>query len=736
MHRWLRAFSLELRLLRSNPVLLVLPVLFGAWMVYSLAGIAPPVSQDLYLYVYDFHKVKHTLTLGAAMLLGILLIRRDTAKTAYEWTAGLPVSPAVLFSVKYAAGLLYLSLFTAAMAVVYVYFALHYGIGKPIMLRELSFFAIQYEWSYMVTLALAMLLAIAIRNRIVYLIGFCAWVFGTFFIDQFIIERLGILELRVLKPFHLSGMTLDSFYANEAWGPWIKEQETWLARWFVLSFTLVLLTVCVTILKWARPSGTRARWAGALILFTVLSAGSYYTYVGFWTPHFAAYREQLRNAPTESVYNQRTITQFTVFSYKMELAPTSSDGLKASVEVSLRPADLPQGDVSFTLHDYFHVEQLLLDNQPVSFTRRGNLISVESRHFDSSKSSQTLTFNYESKGINWTYGPQQGEQIISFVMDPYLYLPNSAAWYPLPNNGPLYLTDERKKELFYGGPQPLAQPADFDVTFKGFSNYIYGSITEKQGAAGNQHFEQKGVKHLTFIAGNLIQFNDAKGSIKLQTTPGNRLEADLFWKDILRMKAYYEALLQTNLSAVHNIVYLSYGNLISPDSRQSAVAGSSYYINESRNHNLDDYQRIRTTYALLFGDDSYQSSYAEVSKDANGNTDETVKPSIFMEIRAAFLYLYYRDGLQLTEEQIRSVQFSDQFLPKDRMTGDRGLGQQIKNHILLQVREALDAGKTEEVKRVLASFYKKGLSAPDAPFRYPVVTLDDWNREWAKVFGS
>lgn len=139
MHRWLRAFSLELRLLRSNPVLLVLPVLFGAWMVYSLSGIAPPVSQDLYLYVYDFHKVKHTLTLGAAMLLGILLIRRDTAKTAYEWTAGLPVSPAVLFSVKYAAGLLYLSLFTAAMAVVYVCFALHYGIGRPIMLRELSF---------------------------------------------------------------------------------------------------------------------------------------------------------------------------------------------------------------------------------------------------------------------------------------------------------------------------------------------------------------------------------------------------------------------------------------------------------------------------------------------------------------------------------------------------------------------------------------------------------------------
>ncbi|WP_068777822.1 hypothetical protein [Paenibacillus sp. FJAT-26967] len=738
MIKWQRAFLLELRLLINSPFLLILPLLFGVWMAVSLAGIAPPVSQDLYMYVYDFHKVKHTLSLGVAVLIGILMIRRDTSKPSCEWMGGLPVSAAVPFSAKYAVGFLYLSLFTAAMSAVYVYFAVQYKISTDVLLQELLFFAIQYEWSYMVTLALAMLLAVAIRNRIIYLIGFCAWIFGTFFIDIFLIRRLGLVQLEMLRPFHLSQLMLDSFYANEAWGIGLLKPETWSSRFFVLSFTFLMLTVCVFILKTIRPSNTRGKWGLALLAFAGLSVGSYYSYAQIWMPRMAASNELIQHAVQIADGGTDSYVTFPVSSYQLELTKQSPEKVKIKAQLSFKTTDLPEGQAFFSLHPHFHVEQLLLDQESLSFQRTGSLITIDSNQFDRNRTMQNLTFIYKDDGINWRLDPYNNmEQFVSFIKDPSIYLPGVSGWYPAATNKPMFVKDGGSNRVYPSSGDHLPYPSDFDVTWQGFTGRIYGNLAEEDvSAISRQHFTQTNVKEASFYAGNFIELQDPDSLMKMVTTPGNRLEAEKFWFDLLKFKAYYEPLLKTELVSIRTLFYFPLENLRIHETRISGISGSSYLIGETKSHNLDDYQLVNAMNAILFGDDKRQVSFADIKEDAQSDkVSNENRPSIFMEIRAAYLYLFYRDGVKLTDEEIRKIAFSQVFLPSTDTDSLNPEQDRTRNQILHQVQEALNDGKSEQVKQVLAFFYQKGLSAPEAPFQYPVYTLDDWNETWNRVVG-
>nr|WP_157338843.1 hypothetical protein [Paenibacillus lutrae] len=732
---------LELRLLINSPFLLILPLLFGVWMAVSLAGIAPPVSQDLYMYVYDFHKVKHTLSLGVAVLIGILMIRRDISKPSCEWMGGLPVSAAVPLSAKYAVGFIYLSLFTAAMSAVYVYFAVQYKISTDVLLQELLFFAIQYEWSYMVTLALAMLLAVAIRNRIIYLIGFCAWIFGTFFIDIFLIRRLGLIQLEMLRPFHLSQLMLDSFYANEAWGIGLLKPETWSSRFFVLSFTLLMLTACVFVLKTVRPSNTRGKWGLALLAFSGLSVGCYYSYAQIWVPRIAASNELIQHAVQTAEGSIDSYVTFPVSSYRLELTKQNSEEVKIKAQLAFKTTDLPEEQTFFSLHPHFHVEQLLIDQKSLPFQRTGSLITIDSNQFDRNKTLQNLTFVYKDEGINWRLDPHNNmEQFVSFIKDPSIYLPGVSGWYPAATNKPMFVKyGSDSNRVYPSGGEHLPYPSDFDVTWQGFSGRIYGNLAEEDGSAiSRQHFTQSHVKEASFYAGNFIELRDPASPMKMVTTPGNRLEAEKFWSELLKFKAYYKPLLKTELLSIRTLFYFPLENLRIHDTRISGLSGSSYLIGETKSHNLDDYQLVNAMNAVLFGDDKRQISFADVDINEDAQNDKNLhenRPSIFMEIRAAFLYLFYKDGVKMTDEEIRKVAFSQVLLPSTNADPLHPNQDRARNQILLQVQKALNEGKTEQTKQVLASFYQKGLSAPEAPFQYPVYTLDDWNETWNRIVG-
>ena len=218
MHKWWRHSLLELRLLFGNPLFASLPIiyaiLFIIMMLQAASGNGP--NHNLYTAAYSFHMLGHTMTLGPAMLIGILSIRRDVRRRSFEWNHSLPVSFFTLLSSKYVVSLLYFSLFTLSTSVIFYILSVSQGIAGHIAMMHTMQFAVQYEVSYMVTLALAMLLGASIPNRIVYLIGFCAWMFGTFFMEIYIISELRWMPAQV---FHLNQFFLQSNrFEYENWG--------------------------------------------------------------------------------------------------------------------------------------------------------------------------------------------------------------------------------------------------------------------------------------------------------------------------------------------------------------------------------------------------------------------------------------------------------------------------------------------------------------------------------------
>ncbi|WP_052759619.1 hypothetical protein [Paenibacillus sp. DMB20] len=185
MSRWQKHCLLELRLVLGNVFLAALPVLYAGIYLGVMLNIAGSPEPDVYSQMYEFNAFAHTLTLGPAMWLGILTVRRDIRRPSFEWNRSLPVSFHMLLSAKYAVGQVYMILFTIPAAVTFYAVSVAQSIDQSVALRHALNLALQYEISYLVTFALAMLLGVCLQNRMVYLIGFCAWMFGTFFMDIF-----------------------------------------------------------------------------------------------------------------------------------------------------------------------------------------------------------------------------------------------------------------------------------------------------------------------------------------------------------------------------------------------------------------------------------------------------------------------------------------------------------------------------------------------------------------------
>ena len=200
MNKWLKQCSFELWLTLRNPFFLAMPLVYSIFFLLAASQIRGNMS-NLYVSMQVTHAWFHTVSLGIAMLLGILMVRRDLCRSAYEWNRSLPVSFHMLLSAKYMTGQLYLLLFTAPVAGIFYFISSASGVDAGTAIRHTFQLGVQSEISYFVTFALAMLLGVSIPNRVVYLIGFCAWMFGTLFMEIFLIEESGMLFLRT---FHLS----------------------------------------------------------------------------------------------------------------------------------------------------------------------------------------------------------------------------------------------------------------------------------------------------------------------------------------------------------------------------------------------------------------------------------------------------------------------------------------------------------------------------------------------------
>ncbi|GIQ67097.1 hypothetical protein PACILC2_56650 [Paenibacillus cisolokensis] len=196
MTRWMAQLALELRLLLKYRWPLLLPPAAGLYMAIRLLGGNVYDMADDNLLAFESHAVLMTVTLAVPVLLGVMLIRRDTLHPSYEWSLSLPVSNWTIIGTKWLAGFLYMSLFTLAISAAYAICALKHGMPLSSIAGVLTLTGFMYETYYGISLALGLLLGALMPARFSLPIAFCGWVFGAIFLQLFVAQSLHFYPVR------------------------------------------------------------------------------------------------------------------------------------------------------------------------------------------------------------------------------------------------------------------------------------------------------------------------------------------------------------------------------------------------------------------------------------------------------------------------------------------------------------------------------------------------------------
>ncbi|GIP36941.1 hypothetical protein J31TS4_02210 [Paenibacillus sp. J31TS4] len=723
MGKLLAAFRLECRHLFSSWLLLPLPVLLGLWMASSLSSMSPAQSQDLYLYTMDFQRIQFTLSLAVPFLVGVTSVRRDLDRPSYEWLGGLPVSSGTLLTAKLAAGMVYLSLFPAAMALVYGWFGVRSGLPADVLRGELLWFAVQHETAYLVTLVLALLLAVAIRNRVVYLIAFCGWVFGTFFLSEFVVTRL---SWYALKPFLLHQMIQDGMPATEAWSIKAGRGELKRILGFQLAAAALLLAAAGAVLHKRRPSLALPAWrlaTGALALIAVLAYWPYGSQLHERQQRLAV---KAQEAGLDRGGEEAPDGRFPVDKASLAVRWDNEAGaVRLEAALTVRRDRLPAGKVPFTLNPAFPVDEVLVNGRPAPFHRGGQTVTIAEEALRADGKEATITFRYKAPDYDWMPSPLE-EGYAAIATKEALYLPAASGWYPHPGRQPMYEGGDRLFPVRLRYNALTFGDASWEVRTDGFGTEVFATL-EEAGGGPDKVFQSGRADGVSLYAGTLIR-SGKSGELPIVTTPGNRREAEAFGDKLQQIRAYYDSWLPVREgNGIRQIVYLQAPSG-SGTRGSNTVEGRSLFIPQTKSHNLDNFQLLAAQKAYLFGDaDQHTFSYSGMPAEDF---------SVVSEIRYLLLYLYYREGKGMSEQEVlRDVPYFAGALGDSSRGEDRAYGKEMRQ----LVEKAIRGGKLPEVKKLLAGFYREGLTVrqlPDEGLEYPRIPYERWLEEWDKQMGG
>lgn len=723
--KWRVQLRLELALLFKSWLWMLCPCLYGAWFAYILSGARS--SKELFELGYGFYQLQHLLAIGLAMLLGILLLRRDAVNPACDWFKSQPIPDGALITAKYMAGLLYLSVFTAVTAAALMVFGEAQGLEGAELLRAAGATALQFTWSFGVTLALAMLLAACIRGRAVYLIGFCAWMFGTLFMELFIIRRYGFY---FLKTFHLSQyyMSINTNW-SEVWPGLGEDRTAGVSRLFVAGFTVMLLAAAAAVLKLSRPSaGTRrSLWlAGASM---VLASALFLPYVLAWQDRYAGYRERLETAQVE--YGEGASAVYAVDSYDIHITRQGKNGIKGTALLRFpRPALDPGQPLYVTLNRSFRPVHVVLNGQAVSWSRDGDWIKLPASSLVPGE--QELRMDYEGTPEDWI--PGFAERKPMFVEGDELFLPNQSAWYPLPGRQALYyLHKDNPAWLSEGTGIGFPGTADVRLTLEGFNRRVYATIPPAEAASeadgggpveaggagrsgGLQVFRDLRSEGVTLLSGSLIEQRTADTAFVSGASGAG--QGKRFLDSYGRALKYFNSWLAKPAPGLQAVLYFPADETTLWDAfLWNRTKGRTLFIAQYRGSQLSGYELADAVNAALFGDDILAAAFSGDSEPV---------PSMVGEIRAAFYMVYEAEHSSQPREAPDSPYL---VLPSRELYAKVG-----DQRISRQVEEALKAGRIPMVKRVLNDFYSRGLRIAGAgQGNYPVYTYEDWLHAWSRA---
>ncbi|WP_339219916.1 ABC transporter permease [Paenibacillus sp. FSL W7-1332] len=726
MHKWWRHSLLELRLLFGNPLFASLPIiyaiLFIIMMLQAASGNGP--NHNLYTAAYSFHMLGHTMTLGPAMLIGILSIRRDVRRRSFEWNHSLPVSFFTLLSSKYVVSLLYFSLFTLSTSVIFYILSVSQGIAGHIAMMHTMQFAVQYEVSYMVTLALAMLLGASIPNRIVYLIGFCAWMFGTFFMEIYIISELRWMPAQV---FHLNQFFLQSNrFEYENWGYDLFGEDLMSSRWFVLAFTFLLLTVCLFLLNRKRPTMLlKAGWL-AVLGAVVLTAAAAVPYGTLWAERYAQIDAKLEDPTVSYIDDPEAGSFYHVSSYDIKLKRLPNDELRVMAKLTIPASELSgMRQLPLTLNRMFKLERVQLQGIDAPYRRQGDRLSVRMVG-DAKRGDIQAELEYRGKVMDFMSGYSR-EEFSVYSVGPEVKLDGFIAWYPLPGHQHVYLksdNEDRPPKYVYLGWEFGRMRYSFGemkLEVEGYPVPLYTGMQELERRPGYQRFEDRGIEqNISLYGGRFwkeIRRNDLP--ITIVTTPYLEKASVLMLRDMQKKYDYFSKWVPAFNSNVDKILYLGQGFDYPRVDHRLILSSNQYTYNYS---NLSG----EWMNSILFGNQDGLNYYFEhPERDVRG------------KISSLFWYVYYVEEKGLSDKQLRedygSLRSVQQLLYRN------GDGDDPQNKIGIsmaqQVRRALEEGRGERVKELLVHFYQQGLMLPSTErnsYLNPEspITYKEWQQKW------
>lgn len=716
MNKWLRQFRFELDMILRRPSILALPFLFGGLLWWSLSRIKP--ADHLFSEAYSYYSMLHTMSLGLVMLLGILTIRRDVRRPSYEWSAGLPVSYGTIISAKYIAGLLYFTSFTVLAGGIYFWFSSQ-QVTFQITMQYTMFFTANFEVSYAVTLALAMLLAICIPNRIVYLIGFCAWMFGTFFMEIFILERF---RLNILRTFHLNQLFVGSGNYTDTWGLVLAKDELHSSHRFVLAFTLMMLVVGVMVLQQLRPSKHRRRTWILGICSVMLAAAVFVPYAMIWQGRNAMDKNRLADPSLyklENIQFDRQPEIYGVKDYNIRLQKLKDDTLQAEVTMNLPAVDLVgKKELPLTLNRMFEIRQVKVNGQEVAMTRQGEKLSLELSQVVTGP--LTVEMSYAGKVMDYSKTSYGTGSYYAFVKGENIFLPGYLAWYPIPGDQPIYLRDHNSIGLGSTFTNLGFPRSDFKLTLSGFEKPVYTSLTEITRESGKQVYSGEVHDGVTLFGGELEELEQGATPLHVVYTPYSKVWTEQIVQRISELDQYFSAWLPTDVQKVKQLLFVPYQNYNHPDLENNAYVMS--YISMDQEY-MSQIIVNRMLVGTRFGD----------------YLIDDVQDDIRMQLRALIWYVYYyENGLLNNEKNINGFMISELYA-RDWANDKKQIGRQMRE----QVDEALKLGKYDQVKKLLKHFYVQGLEIPiesdqeasglegNRPIPYSA-----WEEQWKKVMGE
>ncbi|MGB8001372.1 MAG: hypothetical protein WCF60_14935, partial [Anaerobacillus sp.] len=642
-------------------------------------------------------------------------------------------------SAKLMSGLLYMSLYSVLMASCYWTFAMKQDIPTDETVTILRFFVTQYEVSFLISLSLGMLLSVLIKNRFVYLIAFCAWMFGTLFMEIFIINQG---ELYFLKAFHLTYLFVDSILVNGAWGIHLINEEIQFQRLFVITVSAFMLSFIVFILNIRRPHQFDKVWK--IILFSCMGIVviSYLPYAAFWNERIDEFTTIKENAPffTEGEDRQEVYMKypplpnsdglvegegeryepdrFEINQFQLSLEHHTDDLLAIEANLTIPEEELETRDViNFTLNRTFNVKDVMIDDQPIPFTQHNDFLTIT---LPDTVQTPVLQFHYGGNYKLWTSNAGQ-EYYPGYVVDNQMIMPSQTAWYPLPGHQFLYdLTGESQTDV------GLENRAEFNVTVSGITTRLFGTIEEQQ--LNNETFELKGqAAKLDLYAGNLTEVESMHFPFSIVTTNYNRNKAKKLIKQLDERLLYTDRYLTKEIEPIRHLFLLPVENIRWANfMRQQGFIDQNYILSESSFYQMDETYLMKLFLQInLLHDDT------EIYGFEDG---KLVTSAIF----TAYTYLYELEHNQFDEAtRVKSsvITISDD-IPSEKYTDEEIQA----NNIFTMIKSAVDVGKEKQVKDVLNRIYSEqwvdpGFTSDFTLFREPstFLTYEDWQKTWDEV---